>query len=53
MFFMILNSDINKLICILVVNLSSIVLENFKDLAIIILEILEFIELHTCKFGLV
>ena len=34
-------------------HLSSIILENFKDRALIILEILEFIELHTYKFGLV
>ena len=50
---MIINSDINKLICILFVHLSSIILENFKDLALIIPELLEFIELHTYKFGLV
>ena len=53
LFFMIMNSDINKLICILFVHLSAIILENFKDLALIIPEILEFIELHTYKFGLV
>ena len=53
MLFMIMNSDINKLICILFVHLSSIILENFKDRALIILELFEFIELHTYKFGLV
>ena len=45
--------DINKLICILFVHLSSIILKNFKDHILIITEILEFIELHTYKFGLV
>ena len=34
-------------------NLSSISLENFKDLSLINPEILELIELHTYKFGLV
>ena len=53
MFFMSMICDINNLICILFVNLSSIILENFKDRALIIPEILEFIELHTYKFGLV
>ena len=53
MLFMIMKSDINKLICILFVHLSSISLENFKDRALIIPEILEFIKLHTYKFGLV
>ena len=53
MFFMIMNYDINKLIYILFVHLSAIILENFKDLVLIIPEILEFIELHTYKFGLV
>ena len=53
MLFMIMKSDINELICILFVHLSSIILENFKDCALIIPEILEFIELHTYKFGLV
>ena len=53
MLFMILNSDINKLICKLLVHLSSLILENFKDRASIIPELLEFIELHTYKFGLV
>ena len=53
MLFMIMKSDINKLICILFVHLSSISLENFKDCALIIPEILEFIKLHTYKFGLV
>ena len=53
MLFMIMKSDINKLVCILFVHLSSISLENFKDRALIILEILELIKLHTYKFGLV
>ena len=53
MLFIIMISDINNLICILFVHLSSIILENFKDHALIIPEILEFIELHTYKFGLV
>ena len=53
MLFMILKSDINKLMCIMFVHLSSIILENFKDHTFIITEILEFIELHTYKFGLV
>ena len=52
MLFMI-KPDINKLGCILFVHLSSISLENFKDLALIIPEILELIKLHTYKFGLV
>ena len=51
--FMIMKSDINKLVCILFVHLSSISLENFKDRALIIPEILELIKLHTYKFGLV
>ena len=53
MFFMIMKSDINKLGCISSVHLSSISLENFKDLALLISEILELIKLHTYKFGLV
>ena len=53
MFFMSMISDINNLICILFMHLSSIILEKFKDRALIILEILEFIELNTYKFGLV
>ena len=53
MSFMIMKYGINKLGCILFVNLSSISLENFKDLALIIPEILELIKLHTYKFGLV
>ena len=53
MLFMIMKSDINNLICILFVHLSSIILENYKDHTLIIPEILEFIELHTYKFGLV
>ena len=53
--FMIMKSDIKKLECILFVHLSSIILENFKEhrSTLIIPEILEFIELHTYKFGLV
>ena len=43
MFFMIMNSDINKLIYILFLHLSAIILENFKDLALIIPEILDFL----------
>ena len=46
-------SDISYLICILFVHLSSIIVENSKDRALIIPEILEFIELHTYMFGLV
>ena len=53
MSFMIMRSDINKLGCILFVHLSSISLEHFKDVALIIPEILELIKLHTYKFGLV
>ena len=53
MLFMIMKSDINKLVCILFVHLSSISLENFKDRALIIPKILEFIKLHTYKYGLV
>ena len=53
MLFIIMVSDISNLICILFVHLSSIILENFKDRALINLEILEFIELHTYMFGLV
>ena len=33
MFFMKMNSDMNKLMCILFMHLSAIILENFKDLA--------------------
>ena len=50
---MIMKSDINELVCILFVHLSSISLENFKDRALIIPEILELIKQHTYKFGLV
>ena len=50
---MIMKSDINKLSCILFLYLSFISLENFKDRALIITEILELIKLHTYKFGLV
>ena len=53
MLFMTMKSDINKLVCIFFVHLSSINLENFKDCALIIPEILELIKLHTYKFGLV
>ena len=53
MSFLIMKSDINKLGCILLLHLSSISLENFKDLALIITQILELIKLHTYKFGLV
>ena len=53
MLLMIMKSDINKLICILFVHLSSINLENFKDHTLLISAILEFIEMHTYKFGLV
>ena len=53
MSFMIMKFDINTLGCILFVHLSSISLENFKDLALIIPEILKLIKLHTYKFGLV
>ena len=53
MLFMIMKSDINKLVCILFVHLSSISLENFNDRALIIPEIQELIKLHTYKFGLV
>ena len=53
MLFLIMKPDINKLICILFVHLSTIILENFKDHTLIITEILELIELHTYKFGLV
>ena len=51
--FMIMKPDTNNLICILIAHLSAIILESFKDLVLIIPEILEFIELHTYKFGLV
>ena len=53
MLFMIMKSDIYKLVCILFVHLSSISFERFKDRALIIPEILELIKLHTHKFGLV
>ena len=49
----IVKSDINRLVCILLVHLSSIILENSKDRALIIPEILDLIELHTYKFGIV
>ena len=50
---MIINFEINKLISILFVHLSSTIPENFKVLILIIPEIFEFLELHTYKFGLV
>ena len=50
---MIMKSDINKLVWLLFVHLSSIILDNFKDRTLIIPEILELIELHTYRFGLV
>ena len=50
---MIMKSDINKLVCILFVHLSSTSLENFEDRSLINPEILELIKLHTYKFGLV
>ena len=56
LFFMIcmmIKFEINKLICILFLHLSSIILENFNDLILIIPEMFEFLELHTYKFGLV
>ena len=53
MLFMIMKSNINKLLCILFVHLSFISLENYKDRALIILEILELIKLHAYMFGLV
>ena len=53
MLFMIMKSDINRLVCILFVLHSSISLETFKDRALIIPEILQLINLHTYKFGLV
>ena len=53
MLYMTMKSEINKLVCILFVHLSSISLKNFKDRALIIPEILEIIKLHTYKFGLV
>ena len=52
MLFMIMKSDIN-IVCIMFVHLSSISLENFKDHALTIPEILELIKLHSYKFGLV
>ena len=42
-----------SLTCRLSIHLSSIILENFKDFDLIIPEILEFIQLHSYKFGLV
>ena len=50
MLFVIMKSDINKLGCILFVHLSSISLENFKDRALKIPEILELIKLDTYIF---
>ena len=51
--FMIMIININNLLCILFVQLSSVICENFKALAWIIPEILECIELLTYKLGLV
>ena len=53
MLFMIMKSEINKLVCILFVHLSSTSPEHFKDRALIIPEILELIKLHIYKIGLV
>ena len=53
MLFMIMKSDFNKLVCIFFSHLSAISLENFKDRALIIPEILGLIKLHTYMFGLV
>ena len=53
MLFMIMKSDINILVCILFVHLSSISLKNFRDRALIISEILQLIKLDTYKVGLV
>ena len=53
MLFMKMKSDIDNLVCILFLHLSSISLENFKDRALIIPAMLELIKLHTYKFGLV
>ena len=48
-----MKSDISKLICTLFRHLSSVIFANIKDYALIIPEILEFIELHTYTFRLV
>ena len=53
MLFVVMKSEINKFICILFIHLSSIIPENFKDFASMIRAILDFIELHSYKFGLV
>ena len=53
MLFMIKKSNINKLVCILFVHISSISLENLKDRSLTSPEIFELIKLHTYKFGLV
>ena len=53
MLFTIMKFDINKLVCILFVHLSSISLENSEVRALKIPEILELIKVHTYKFGLV
>ena len=53
MLFMIMIIDINYLLCILFVQLSSVICENFKARASIIPEILECIELLTYKLGIV
>ena len=49
----IMKFEINKLMCILFVHLSSIIPEISKDLVLIIPEILELIELRSYKFCLV
>ena len=48
---MIINFEINKLICIMFVHLSSIIPENLKGLILIIPEIFDFLELYTYKFA--
>ena len=53
MLFMIMKAEINKSIYILFIHRYYIIPEFFMYLAFIILEILEFIKLHSCKFGLV
>ena len=53
MLFMIMKAEINKLIYILFIPRYYIIPEFFMYLAFIILGILEFIKLHSCKFGLI
>ena len=53
MLFMIMIIDIHNLLCILFVQPPSVICENFMARASIIPEILEIIELHTYKLGLV